>query len=414
MRLDDLQTYMHDQRIGGWLIWDFRGSNSTLARLLPLPKGHPTGRRHLTRRAALWIPARGEPVLLSHGIDSVAFHDAALIGGGKVKTDLYLTWQQLWAWVNARVGESGGRVAMEYAAGGALPVVSVVDAGTVEMVRSCGAEVVSSANLIQVCIARWSAAALESHEWASKEVARIKDSAFDLIRTRLAANQRVTEWDVHQHIHTLFKQANLETPDGPIVAANAHGADPHFEVSETSPAEIKRGDFILLDLWARRPGDEHIFSDITWVAWAASMPGAPVPERHRKVFEAVKAGRDAAVALAQARWNAKQPVQGWELDDAARTVIEKAGYGQYIKHRTGHSLSAGPMVHGVGVNIDNLETHDTRELLPGVGFTVEPGVYIPDGPDGPGFGVRLEINVYADPTAGPRVTSCIQNEIVIV
>jgi Xaa-Pro aminopeptidase len=139
-----------------------------------------------------------------------------------------------------------------------------------------------------------------------------------------------------------------------------------------------------------------------------------VPERHRRVFEAVKAGRDAAVELAQDRWRAKRGVQGWELDDATRTVIERAGYGKFIKHRTGHSLSAGPMVHGVGVNIDNLETHDTREILPGVGFTVEPGVYIPDGPEGPGFGVRLEINVFADPIKGPRVTSCVQNDVVIV
>jgi Xaa-Pro aminopeptidase len=414
MRLSDLQAYMQDQRIGGWLVWDFRGSNATLARLLPLPKGHATGKRHTTRRACLWIPARGEPVLLSHSIDSVAFHEATMLGGGTVKTDLYLTWQQLWGWVHARVSESGGRVAMEYAAGGALPVVSVVDAGTVEMVRACGAEVVTSANLIQVCIACWDAAAVESHEWASREVAKIKDEAFALVRERLNGGKRVTEYEVQQHIMGLFAARGLETPDPPIVGVNAHGADPHFEVSATDSAEIRRGDWILLDLWARRPGDENIFSDITWVAWAASTAGASVPERHRKVFEAVKAGRDAAVTLAQTRWSAKQPVQGWELDDATRTRIEAAGYGKYIKHRTGHSLSAGPMVHGVGVNVDNLETHDTREVLPGVGFTVEPGVYIPDGAEGPGFGVRLEINVYADPVKGPRVSSCIQNDIVLV
>ncbi|HVU64004.1 MAG TPA: M24 family metallopeptidase [Phycisphaerales bacterium] len=414
MNLSDLQAIMVDQRIGGWLVWDFRGSNATLARLLPLPRGHPTGRRHTTRRAALWIPARGEPTLLCHHIDAVAFDRAVLLDGRTVKPEHYLTWHELWRWIAMRVGESGGRVAMEYAAGGALPVVSVVDAGTVEMVRACGAEVVSSANLIQVCIARWSAAAVESHEWASREVARIKDEAFALIRSRLGANQRVSEYEVQQHIMGLFAQANLETPDPPIVGANAHGADPHFEVSPTTPAEIKRGDWILIDLWARRPGDENIFSDITWVAWAASSPGTSVPERHRRVFEAVKAGRDAAVELAQDRWRAKRGVQGWELDDATRTVIERAGYGKFIKHRTGHSLSAGPMVHGVGVNIDNLETHDTREILPGVGFTVEPGVYIPDGPEGAGFGVRLEINVFADPIKGPRVSSCIQNDVVIV
>jgi Xaa-Pro aminopeptidase len=429
MDLIELQRYMADQRIGGWLVWDFRGSNSTLARLLPLAQNHPTGRRFTTRRAALWIPARGEPALLSHGIDRGAFEGdggAKLLSGEHVKIDGYLTWQELWKWVGARVEEGGGKVAMEYSGRGELPVVGIVDAGTVEMVRAAGVEVVSSANLIQVCIACWTAAALESHEWASREVGRIKDEGFAFMRSRLAAGTRVTERDVQLHILDLFKKAGLETPDGPIVGVNEHGADPHFEVSATSSAEIKKGDWILVDLWARRPGDQHVFSDICWVAYAApdsnSVAGskqpttAPsvVPGRHRRVFETVKAAQSAAVKLAQQRWAAKHVVQGWELDDAASGVIEAAGYGKFIKHRTGHSLSAGPMVHGVGVNIDNLETHDTREVLPGVGFTVEPGVYIPNGPEGPGFGVRLEINVYADPVQGPRVTSGVQEDVVIV
>lgn len=426
MNLHDLQQYMAANRIGGWLIWDFRGSNPTLARLMPLPPGHPTGRRHLTRRDALWIPAKGEPVLLAHGIDRAAFESETggggrLLSGERARIEGYLTWQELWKWVGARAAEAaaaGGGVAMEYSPRGELPVVGVVDAGTVEMVRqSGGVEVVSSANLIQVCIACWSTAALESHEWASRAVTRVKEDAFEFMRGRLFAGIKVTERDVHQHIHKEFRKAGLETPDGPIVAVNEHGADPHFEVSHAHSAEIRKGDWILLDLWARRPGDQHIFSDITWVAWAASSPGASVPNRHRRVFEAVKAGRDAAVKLAQQRWSAKQGVQGWELDDATRGVIERAGYGKFIKHRTGHSLSAGSMVHGVGVNIDNLETHDTREILPGVGFTVEPGVYVPTGPEGgggPGFGVRLEINVYADPASGPRVTSCVQEDVVIV
>ncbi len=419
MNLHDLQKYMTDQHIGGWLVWDFRGSNTTLARLLPLAQNHPTGRRFTTRRAVLWIPAKGEPVLLSHGIDRGSFKGAKLLTGAPVKIDGYLTWQELWKWVAARVGEGGGKVAMEYSPRGELPVVGVVDAGTVETVRACwggGVEVVSSANLIQVCIACWTAAALESHEWASREVGRIKDEGFAFMRSRLASGTRVTERDVQLHILDLFKKAGLETPDGPIVGVNEHGADPHFEVSATDSAEIKKGDWILVDLWARRPGDQHIFSDICWVAYAAPKPGAAVPERHRKVFETVKAAQSAAVKLAQQRWSARQSVQGWELDDAAMGVINGAGYGKFIKHRTGHSLSAGPMVHGVGVNIDNLETHDTREVLPGVGFTVEPGVYIPNGElgGGPGFGVRLEINVYADPAKGPRVTSGVQEGVVIV
>lgn len=417
MHLAELRQFMTQQRIGGWLVYDFRSSNPTLARLLPVGAEHPAGKRFLTRRAALWIPATDSGVpstsgvrLLCHGIDRGQFEHAKLRGGEPVAIDQYLTWQEFRAWIGARVASCPDPIAMEYSPGAALPVVSVVDAGTIELVRSAGAEVVSSADLIQVAIARWDALALESHEWASREVARIKDQAFDFIRARLSTGDRVTEYDVHQLIHARFKSAGLETPDGPIVAVNEHGADPHFEVSPTASAPIRKGDWILLDLWARRPGDQHVFSDITWVAFA----GDRVPDRHARAYAAVKAARDAAVTLAQARHAAKQPVEGWELDDAARAQIINAGYGQFIRHRTGHSLSTGPMVHGVGVNIDNLETHDRRRVLPGVGFTVEPGVYIPTGPDGPGFGIRLEINVFADPQRGPRITSCVQDDVVLL
>lgn len=415
MRLADVQAYMREQNIGGWLVHDFRGSNAVLARLLPPDPAHnPSGKRFLTRRADLWIPASGSPALLSHGIDRSAFEGARLAGGEGVSIDVYLTWQQWRGWLERQIGSAGGRIAMEYAPGGGLPVVGTVDAGTIELVRGLGAEVVSSANLVQVCIARWSEAALESHEWASREVARVKDEAFSLIRERRRTGTPVSEWEVVQAIHANFKKAGLEWPDGPIVGVNAHGADPHFETTAECTAPIRPGDWILLDLWARRPGEQHIFSDITWVAYAERSPGEALSARHARVFDTVKAARDASVALAQKAWRERRRAQGWELDDAAREQIVRAGYGEFIRHRTGHSLSAGPMVHGVGVNIDNLETHDTREVLPGVGYTVEPGVYIPDGPDGKGFGVRLEINVYADPETGPRVTSCVQNEVVRV
>lgn len=438
MAIHELQSFMTAQHIAGWLIADFRNSNPILARLLPLPLGHATGRRHLTRRAMLWIPrgvdggaskpegsSYGGPLLgaklLCHHIDRGSFTDARLWDGSPVQIDTYLAWPELHAWISARAQQAGvlegsATIAMEYSPGNALPVVGVVDAGTVELVRAAGAAVVSSANLIQLCIARWTAAALESHVWASAEVARIKDEAFALVRERLRTGVGVTELDVYQHIRKLFDAAGLETPDGPIVAVNAHGADPHFEVSHEQPAAIRKGDWILLDLWARRPGDQHIFSDITWCAFAAGPGGtlADVPARHQRVFQAVKAARDAAVQHAQARHRAGESAQGWELDEAARQQIVGVGFGAFIKHRTGHSLSAGPMVHGVGVNIDNLETHDTRLLMPGVGFTVEPGAYLPDGSEGPGFGVRLEINCFVDPQSGPRVTSCIQNDVVLV
>ena len=381
---------MQDRKIDAWLVYDFRGNNPILSQLLP-------GKRWTTRRVLMLIPARGEPRLLVHHIDHGQFK------GTDIQLDLYLSWMDLHAWLTRHLTRIS-KVAMEYAPGGLLPVMGIVDAGTVELVRSFDVEVVSSADLVQVSIAVWSHAAVEGHTKSSTDCARIMAGAFDLIRHRLSSGVPVNEYEVQQWIVSEFRSANLETADAPIVGVNGHAGDPHFEVSPSSPSRIERGDWILIDLWARQPGEEHIFSDITWVAYA----GQDVPDRHRRVFEAVKSARDAGVARAIDGWTKDEPVHGWEVDQASRDKIIAAGFADGIRHRTGHSLSAGPKVHGMGVNIDNLETHDTRLLLPGIGFTIEPGAYYSD------LGVRLEINVYMHPTNGPVVTSCIQDDIVRV
>lgn len=386
----DLQRYMESQRIDGWLIYDFRGSNPVLAQLLP-------GKRGLTRRALLWIPARGDARLAAHSIDAHYFD------GVGVPRDIYLSWRDLNAWLQSTLA-GATRVAMEYAPGGALPVVSIVDGGTIEMIRAMGAEVISSANLVQIAVATWSREARATHDAVSARVNEIKDAAFQLIRAKVRAGQKINEHEVQQHILSLFESHGLETPDGPIVAVNEHSGNPHFEVSPTSSSQIRAGDWVLIDLWARKPGDENVFSDITWVGFVGTDPSP----RHREVFGVVAAARDAAVDLARSAFRKHERVQGWQLDEAARKVIIDAGFERYIRHRTGHSLSPGPKVHGMGVNIDNLETHDTRELLPGLGFTVEPGVYLPE------FGVRSEINVFVDPTDGPVLTSSKQDEIVLL
>lgn len=387
---ESVQSYMRDQRIDAWLVYDFRGNNPVLAQLLP-------GHRWTTRRAALFVPSSGEPVLLNHGIDDPSFKSVT------IRRERYLTWQDLRNWL-ARAVAGRNRVAMEYAPGCTLPVVSIVDAGTIEMVRSLGVEVVSSANLIQICVARWSPEAQANHANASCQVAGIKDEAFDLIRKKHAARQPVTEYDVQQFIMQRFAAAGLETPDPPICAVNAHSGDPHYEPTAAASSPINPNDWVLIDLWARRPGNENIFSDITWVGFA----GREVPAHHRRVFDAVKRARDAALESAVAAFREKRPLQGWQLDDAARREIIRAGFEHGIRHRTGHSLSAGEKVHGIGVNLDNLETHDTRDVLPGLGFTIEPGIYLPE------FGVRLEINVFVDPQKGPVTTSSIQNDIVLI
>jgi Xaa-Pro dipeptidase len=388
-----IQHAMREQKIDAWLVYDFRGSNQVFTRLFP----SPTGKRHLTRRVLLLIPASGEPTILHSPLDGPGLRDITL-----PKTE-FLGWADMQSRLSAAL-QPGSRVAMEYVPGGALPVMSIVDAGTVELVRSFGVEVVSSANLVQLSIARWSPDAVAKHAIASQKVAAIKDAAFDLIRQRLAANKPINEHEVQQFIVQRFDAEGLQYPDPPIVGVNAHAGDPHFEVSAKDPAPIRKGDWILIDLWARIPGDDNIYSDITWVGFA----GKDVPAKHREVFNAVKTARDAAVKLSQDAWRAKRRIQGWELDAAARAEIIKAGYEKAIKHRTGHSLSPGPLVHGMGVNLDSIETRDTREVLPGLGWTVEPGIYLPE------FGVRLELNMYADPQKGPVVTSCVQDDIVLV
>lgn len=398
--LAGLQAEMRAQGIGLWIVYDFRGSSGVFDRLLP---PHPaSAKRWTTRRVYLAIPSAGEPELLVHAIDASQFDHLS------VKKTVYLAWPELHAWLSAHIAQHGPRVGMEYSPGNALPVVSSTDAGTVDLVRALGGEVVSSANLIQASIARWSAQAALSHEKASIEVARIKDEAFALIRERLKTNAPVSERDVQALIQTRFADAGLEFTSGPVVAANEHSADPHFEVAEHGSSPIRAGDWVLIDLWARLPGDHNIYSDITWVAYAGTR--SEIPSAHAKVFDAVRQARDASAALAQhAHAKGERLPQGWQLDDAAREVLIARGHREHIRHRTGHSLSAGPQVHGLGVNLDNLETHDTREIIPGVGWTIEPGAYIP-GPGG--FGVRLEINMHHCPKRGPIITSCVQDQIV--
>jgi Xaa-Pro dipeptidase len=258
---------------------------------------------------------------------------------------------------------------------------------------------------MQLCVARWSPDIRAAHDRASVIVDTVKDEAFDLIRTRLRDGSFVDEYQVQQHIMRRFADENLDPDHPPIVAVNAHSADPHFAPTAENTTQIHRGDWILIDLWARYPGDAHVFSDITWVAFA----GAQVPPEHARAFAAVRSARDAALRLAQDSVRNRTPVRGYQLDDAARSVLEHSGYARHIVHRTGHSLSPGPKIHGLGVNLDNFETHDTRLLLPGLGFTIEPAVYLPEQ-----FGCRLEVNAFVDEAAGVVVTSKVQDEVILV
>ncbi|HMO27130.1 MAG TPA: M24 family metallopeptidase, partial [Tepidisphaeraceae bacterium] len=280
------QLAMRQAGIDGWLVWDFRNSNSVLGRLLG------SGRKHLTRRVMLWIPAHGAPTLLSSAIDAGQFTSIP------IARQTYISYSEL---LDRLRGLLAGkrRVAMEYVPGGQLPAVSVVDAGTVELVRSLGPDVVSSADLIQLAVGVWGSEARRGHDQASCKVACIKDEAFDLIRAAHRASRSIDERTVQQHILSRFAALGLETNDEPIVAVNAHSGDPHYAPTDASTLPIRPGDWVLIDLWARLPGEQHIFSDITWVGYC----GPDVPAAMRHAFDVVKAARDAALDAAVGAWN---------------------------------------------------------------------------------------------------------------
>ena len=382
------QTYMKDHAIDGWLLYDFRGSNPVFWQTLGTQ--HPTSRRNF-----VWIPAKGEACVMAHSLDKLEFNDVDL------PRKIYVTWQEMHTTLRTLM-DGCGRVAMEYSPGNAIPMHAWVDAGTIELVRAMGVEVVSSANLFQVAATAWSPQSVALHQKACLEVNAVKDAAFARIGDKLKAGDSVNEYEIQQFIREQFDQRNLYIDHGPIVAVNEHSGDPHFEPSADNHSEIKKGDWVLIDLWAKYRDAPAVYCDITWTGFA----GSDVPEKHQQIFDIVIGARDAVVDSVQQAWRDQVTLQGWQLDRVARDFITARGYGEYFAHRTGHSMGVSPTAHALGVNLDDLETHDTRAILPGVGFSVEPGIYLPE------FGVRSEIDMYVDPAEGPVVTTSIQREII--
>lgn len=377
----DIAEKVADSDADAWLVYDYRGSNPVFRQIL--------GRQlFLTRRAFLLLTPTGDPRLLVSRVDLT--DSVTNLPGYSVET--YTTWQELREWLDGHLAPLGA-VAMEYSPHGELPAMSWVDGGTLDLIRGLGVEVVSSAELFQSAAARLTPAGIESHRRAMEHVVRIKDAAFEMVATRLSDGRECSEFEVQEYISDEFRQAGLITDEPPIVAVNAHSGDPHYEPSSDRSAAIRPGDYLLIDLWAKEATDEAVFADITWVGYL----GAQAPSGYREVFETVARARDAVIE----RLRAAGPTPGFELDRVARDVVEAAGHGDAFVHRTGHSLSPGDSVHGLGANLDDLETHDTRVVGPGLAFTVEPGIYLPE------FGIRLEINAYMDGDA-PVVTSPVQ------
>jgi Xaa-Pro dipeptidase len=291
------------------------------------------------------------------------------------------------------------RVAMQYSPKNEIPYVAMVDAGTIELVRSSGPKVVSSADLVQKYEACWSAAQLESHLTAGVAIDRIVREAFRHAANSVRENIPLTEYDLKQWILREFDAAGLMTEEGPDIAVGPHASDPHYAPLPGKSSPIREGDLLLLDVWGKTKASGSVYYDVTWVGYL----GAKVPEKQAKIFDIVRRARDKAIELIRSSIAARKPVQGWQVDNAARGVIEKAGYGKYFFHRTGHNI--GEAVHGNGANMEGLETRDARHLIPRTCNSVEPGIYLPE------FGIRSEVDVYVGESEA-RVTGAVQAEIL--
>ncbi|MBV8732656.1 MAG: aminopeptidase P family protein [Acidobacteriia bacterium] len=389
MDLEKIQHEIAAQKLDGWLFFDHHQRDPLAYRVLGL-----SATRMATRRWYYLIPAQGDPAGLEHRVEPGML---ASLPGEKIP---YSSWsEQTTALRKLLAGHK--RVAMQYSPHCAIPYVAMVDAGTVELVRSLGVEVASSAELIQAFEARWTPKALESHLEAGRRVDRVRAAAFDLIRERTRNGASLSEFELQRFVLDSFTKAGLFTDHGPIVAVNSHASNPHYEPSAATSSPIRHGDFVLLDMWAKldRPG--AVYYDITWTGFCGDNPS----EEMRNVFTVVTGARDAAIKRVEEAAASGHKLCGYEVDDVARGFIESRGYGSFFTHRTGHSI--GQDVHGNGANMDNLETHDDRRVVPWTCFSIEPGVYLPE------FGVRSEVNMFVG-DGEARVTGEIQRELLVL
>lgn len=370
-KIEQIQHVLRDYHLDGWLLYNFRNTNIFATKLLNMPSDKLSSRRYF-----YFIPANGEPQKLVHSIEQ---YDLDHIPGTKI---IYNQWQTLHAGIKKLLGTSR-TICMEYSPNNDIPYLSKVDAGTLEFIRSFGVDVISSGNIVQYFEARWSDEQLADAQQTAKILYQIIDKAFVFIGEQLRSNSKVTEYDVQQLIMHEFEKNDLTTYSPANCSVNGNGANPHYDPSERESSEIQRGDFILIDWWAKKKKPGAVYADFTWVGYA----GTAIPEKYQNVFDIVKGSRDAAVDFLKKELHAGKKVRGCDVDDITRTYIADRGFGQYFIHRTGHNI--GEEVHGNGAHIDNFETMDVREIIPETCFSIEPGIYLPGE-----FGIRLEIDVY--------------------
>jgi Xaa-Pro aminopeptidase len=383
-----VQQALRQQGLDGWLWYDFQGANPIAQRMAGLGKGGPLA----SRRWFYLVPAQGSPRGLVHAIER---YNLDRLPGAKT---VYSGRTELEAGLRSLL-TGLGRVAMEYSPLGAIPYVSRVDAGTIELVRAQGVEVVSSGDLVQQFEAHWTPEAIATHYRAADALYRVKDRAFETVAARVRDRVITTEYEIQQLMCGWFAAEGLLSDTAPNVSAQENAGNPHYLPTAGASRVIGPNELLLLDLWGKQAVPGAVFADITWVGYTGAQP----PSEMTGAFAAVRDARDAAVDVVQEAARSGRDVRGFELDRAARAVIERAGFGAHIVHRTGHSL--GETVHGNGAHLDDYETHDERRLMPGTGFTIEPGVYFDR------FGVRTEINVVWG-ASGPEVTGPRQQAIV--
>lgn len=389
MNLAEIQAALREEGLDGWLFFDHHRRDPLAYRVLKF-----TPNSIVSRRWYYFVPAHGEPVGLVHKIEAQTLSELP----GTMST--YAGWNEMVDGIRKLIGSSK-RIAMQYSPNCAVPYVAMVDGGTIELIRGLGVEIATSANLVQYFEARWSKEQLEGHLEAGRRVDRVRREAFERIGNKLRASEHVTEWDIQQFIATRFREEGLFADHGPDVAVNANASNPHYDPKKDSASVIKKGDVVLIDMWAKLNQADAVYYDITWMGFCGPQP----PAAMERVFGVVREARDAAIRCAQDAVAAKRELCGCQVDDAARAVIQREGFAEYFFHRTGHSI--GTEVHGTGANMDNLETHDERKVIPGTCFSVEPGIYLPE------FGVRSEVNVYIDESSA-RVTGEKQESIVLI
>ena len=369
MDLQEVQAQLKARKLDGWLLYDFQGLNPIARKLLGLQDAM------LTRRWFCWIPSQGPMILLCHSIERQGFEHLP------APSVLFSSWEEMQAGLE-RLLQGSSRVAMEYSPQCFIPYVSRVDAGTLELVRSLGKTVVSSADLIQYFEARWSREQLQTHLEASRLLMDVLFETFEQVREATGNRSHLTEYELQQCMCQRYRERGLESSSAPIVAVNRNSGNPHYEPSSEGSAPIRPGDLLLIDFWAKLSRPQAVYADYTWVAFL----GESIPDRIVRVWEVVREARDRTLEFVRSKTGRRTAVRGWEVDGVARQVISRAGFGQYFIHRTGHSI--GESDHGNGANMDGLETRDERLLIPRTCFSIEPGIYLPD------FGIRSELNVY--------------------